>query len=34
MNEWRLIDFASAAQQAAYNQQIPEIGVELFQECK
>lgn len=34
MNEWRSIDFSSAAQQATFNHQISEHNVDLFQECK
>ena len=34
MNEWRSVDFVGAAQQAAYNHQIPEHAIDLFQECK
>ena len=34
MNEWRSVDFSSAAQQATFNHQISEHNVDLFQECK
>ena len=34
MNEWRTVDFAGVAQQAAYRHHIPEHSIELFQECK